>query len=265
MPLRMSVRPTANHTRTPLGTGITAAPAPRRPRPPKPETPKLGSGRGRGLQIRPRSPAWAAVRRGHRQPAPPAPEQSHLAPGLGALILASCRTSCRTARAPAVLAHQGRGAIYGFLVFVPRGYEAGDYARLNPAGLKLGLGEWLIGAKCGERGEPIDAPPAFLPAARVDCPGPPFGRAFRPPRRAPRPRGLLSVRRLCRSARRWAPWPLRARTLWRARGRLRNLLSGVGAAGAGQRLDGAHLQHALPHDADDGPDRRCHGYAVRRA
>src|SRR4029077_1502949 len=80
MPLRMSVRPTANHTRTPLGTGITAAPAPRRPRPPKPETPKLGSGGGRGLQIRPRSPAWAAVRRGHRQPAPPAPEQSHLPP-----------------------------------------------------------------------------------------------------------------------------------------------------------------------------------------
>jgi hypothetical protein len=28
MPLRMSVRPTASHTRTPLGTGITAAPMP---------------------------------------------------------------------------------------------------------------------------------------------------------------------------------------------------------------------------------------------
>jgi hypothetical protein len=58
MPLRMSVRPTANHSHTPLGTGITAAPVPRRQRTPKPATPKPGSGHGRSRQIRSRSPVW---------------------------------------------------------------------------------------------------------------------------------------------------------------------------------------------------------------
>jgi hypothetical protein len=45
MPLRMSVRPTAGHTRTPLGTGIIVALAPRRQPPPKRATPKPGSAR----------------------------------------------------------------------------------------------------------------------------------------------------------------------------------------------------------------------------
>src|SRR5207237_1071297 len=36
MPLRMSVRPTASHTRTPLAAGIIVAPAPRRPTPATP-------------------------------------------------------------------------------------------------------------------------------------------------------------------------------------------------------------------------------------
>ena len=45
MPLRMSVRPTAGHTRTPLGTGIMVALAPRRQPPPKRATPKPGSAR----------------------------------------------------------------------------------------------------------------------------------------------------------------------------------------------------------------------------
>src|SRR5947207_15215250 len=77
MPLRISVRPTASHTRTPLGTGITAAPMPRRRRPPKPAIPKLGSGHGHYPPIRSRSPASPAVRGHHRRPAPPAPEQNH--------------------------------------------------------------------------------------------------------------------------------------------------------------------------------------------
>ncbi len=47
MPLPMSVRPTASHTRTPLGTGIIVAPAPRRQRPPTPVAPKPGSAHGR--------------------------------------------------------------------------------------------------------------------------------------------------------------------------------------------------------------------------
>src|SRR5690349_12431608 len=78
--------------------------------------------------------------------------------------------------------------------------RAGDYGRLSWPGLKLDLGEWLIGAKCGQRVEPFDAPPAFLPAARVDRSRPPSGpRVLRPARRPPRPRRVLSLRRLCRS------------------------------------------------------------------
>src|SRR6202049_3877882 len=76
MPLRMSVRPTASHTRTPLRTGIIVAPAPRRQPPPKPATPKPGSAYGRCPRIRSRSLAQA-VRQRHHQPAPPAPERSH--------------------------------------------------------------------------------------------------------------------------------------------------------------------------------------------
>src|SRR5712675_968638 len=76
MPLRMSVRPTASHTRTPLGTGIIVAPAPRPQPPPKPATPKPGSAYGRCPRIRSRSPAQA-VRQRHHQLAPPAPERSH--------------------------------------------------------------------------------------------------------------------------------------------------------------------------------------------
>src|SRR6266436_5046465 len=76
MPLRMSVRPTASHTRTPLGTGIIVAPAPRPPPPPKPATPKPGSAYGRCPRMRSRSPAQAARRR-HHQPTPPEPERSH--------------------------------------------------------------------------------------------------------------------------------------------------------------------------------------------
>src|SRR6266446_5535984 len=63
MPLRMSVRPTASHTRTPLGTGIIVAPAPRPQPPPKPATPKPGSAYGRCPRIRSRSPAQAVRRR----------------------------------------------------------------------------------------------------------------------------------------------------------------------------------------------------------
>src|SRR5271154_4753691 len=72
----MSVRPTASHTRTPLGTGIIGAPA-RRPRPPpKRVTPKPGSARERCRQIQSRSPARPAGRECHRQ-APPKSERSH--------------------------------------------------------------------------------------------------------------------------------------------------------------------------------------------
>src|SRR5262245_1141172 len=71
----------------------------------------------------------------------------------------------------------------------PRGFEegrvlahlcraarrAGGCGRLSPQGLKLSLGEWLIGAQCGQHVEPFDEPPAFLPAGRADRPCPPSG------------------------------------------------------------------------------------------
>ena len=76
MPRRMSVCPTASHTRTPDGTGITAAPMPQRRRPPKPATLQPGSGREHCPPIRSRSLASAA-RRYHHQTEPSAPEQSH--------------------------------------------------------------------------------------------------------------------------------------------------------------------------------------------
>ena len=63
----MSVRPTASHTRTPLGTGIIVAPAPRPRPPPKRVTPKPGSARERCRQIQSRSPARPAGRERHRQ------------------------------------------------------------------------------------------------------------------------------------------------------------------------------------------------------
>src|SRR5262249_996040 len=64
--------------------------------------------------------------------------------------------------------------------------------------LNLDLREWPIGAKCYQPGEAFYPPPAFFPAARVVHPRPAFGpRALRPPRRPPRPRCVLSVRRLC--------------------------------------------------------------------
>jgi hypothetical protein len=34
---------------------------------------------------------------------------------------------------------------------------------LSRPDLKLGTAEWLIGAKCDQRGEPFDEPPALLP------------------------------------------------------------------------------------------------------
>src|SRR6516165_10963588 len=97
--------------------------------------------------------------------------------------------------------------------------RVGDHGSLSLLGLKLGLGGWLIGATLGPRSEPFDAPPAFLPAARVDRACPPSGpRALCPARRPPRPRRVLSVRRLCRSAHRGTPRVVRARALRRARG-----------------------------------------------
>src|SRR5215472_7835583 len=76
MPRRMSVCPTASHTRTPDGTGITAAPMPQRRRPPKPATLQPESGREHCPPIRSRSLASAA-RQCHRQTEPSALEQSH--------------------------------------------------------------------------------------------------------------------------------------------------------------------------------------------
>src|SRR5262249_41831736 len=76
MPRRMSVCPTASHTRTPDGTGITAAPMPQRRRPPKPATLQPGSTREHGPPIRSRSQPSAAGQC-HRQTEPSAPEQNH--------------------------------------------------------------------------------------------------------------------------------------------------------------------------------------------
>ena len=58
------------------------------------------------------------------------------------------------------------------------------------------------------------------PTVRTSSGAKRFRRACRPPRL----RRILSLRRLCRSPRRGAPRPVRARALRRARGRLRNLL-----------------------------------------
>jgi len=80
MPRRMSVWPTANHTRTPEGTRITVVPMPPRQQPPKRAAPTPGSGRGHGRQIRSRSPAAAAGRPCRRQTVPSAPAQSRSPP-----------------------------------------------------------------------------------------------------------------------------------------------------------------------------------------
>ncbi len=83
------------------------------------------------------------------------------------------------------------------------GCEEMGLRQVEPAGLEVGSREVAYWRKSGQRGEPFDAPPAFLPAARVDRPCPLSDpRALRPARRPPRPRRVLSVRRLCRSPRR---------------------------------------------------------------
>ena len=93
----------------------------------------------------------------------------------------------------------------------------------------------------------------------------PRAGALRAARGAPRSRGLVPVRRLRRPARGRPARPLRPEPLRRAGRRLRDLLPGRRADRAGQRLDRAHLQHALPHHAHDGRARRRHADGARRA
>ena len=111
----------------------------------------------------------------------------------------------------------------------------------------------------------VDEPRALPRAARDHRPctlaGPRALRARAPTGTTARPPSPSTTTPTCAGR---SPRSLRSRSSTAGSGRrLRDLLPGRRAAGAGQRLDGAHLQHALPDHADDGRDGRRHADGAR--
>src|SRR5690349_5881215 len=100
--------------------------------------------------------------------------------------------------------------------------------------------------------EPTDGSASVSAPAEADGPRlRPRQRAVRAARRHARPRGDVPLRGLRRSPHVRPARTLRPGAVRRPGGGFRDVLPGRGADRARQRLDGADVQHALPHDDDD--------------